>query len=300
MRRWWPAGMTAAAVVAVVAVVVGSCGGGPPPDGPSAADGVRIASFDFDESRVLADVYAQAIEASGVPVVRLGTVGPREIVAPALEQGLIDVVPEYLGTAGKHFGTDGPVHSELVAALRPRGLTALELAAAQDVNVMVVAASTARRYGLERISDLAAVDGGFRIGGPVECAERPLCLLGLRATYGLEFAEFVPQRSLDVTAEALRRGEIDVGVMFSTAPQASGSEFVVLADDRELQPPENVVPIVRLDALDRWGPGLADTLNAVSASLTTDALRTLNRQGADEAAVTAAVAEWLRSVGLSG
>jgi osmoprotectant transport system substrate-binding protein len=293
MRRWWLPGVT------VMALAAGSCGTDPDRGSPTEADGVRIASFDFDESRVLADVYAQAIEAAGIPVVRLGSVGPREIVAPALEQGLVDVVPEYLGTASNHFGTDRPVRSELVAALHQRGLTALRPAAAQDVNVMVVTASTALRYELVTISDLATVAAGLRIGGPVECPERPLCLLGLRDTYGLEFAAFVPQRSLDVTAEALRRDEIDVGVMFSTAPQASDPELVPLVDDRALQPPENVVPIVRLAALDRWGPHLADALDRVSAALTTDVLRSLNRQATDDAAVTVAVADWLRSVGLS-
>lgn len=292
MRRWW---LTACALSVVVA-----CAGAPDRAGPSASDGVRIASFDFDESRVLAELYAQSIEAAGVPVVRLGPVGPREVVAPALEQGLIDLVPEYLGTAANHFGADRADRAGLVAALRPRHLAALREAPAQDVNVLVVGWETAAERDLTTITDLATVAGTLRIGGPVECAERPLCLVGLRDVYGAEFAEFVPQRSLAVTAEALARGEIDVGVMFSTAPEVTAGPFLVLADDRHLQPTDNVVPVVRTAALARWGHAVADALDRVSAVLTTDVLRALNRRVAEGASPRTAVAGWLDSEGLRG
>ena len=143
----------------------------------------------------------------------------REVVAPALEQGHIDLVPEYLGTATECFGAPTDGMADLATALEAKGLEPLQPSPAQDVNVFVVTEETAGVHGLERISDLAEVASSFRFGGPVECPDRPLCLAGLQATYGLSFAEFVPNRTLAITAEALIREEIDVGVMFSTAAE---------------------------------------------------------------------------------
>ncbi len=154
------------------------------------------------------------------------------------------------------------------------------------------------RLGATTLSDLRGPDSGLRFGGPVECPDRPLCLAGLASTYGLEYSEFVPQRSLAVTTEALIRGEIDVGVMFSTAAELSAGTFVVLEDDRSLQPPENLMAVARQAAIDRWGPGMVDTLESVSRVLTTDELQGMNRRVADGEPVALVAAAWLESVGL--
>ena len=285
-------------VAAVVALVAPACAGDDGGGGDAEAERLRVAAFDFAESELLAELYAQVLEARGVPVERLGVVGPREIVAPSLQLDQIDLVPEYVGTAAAHFGADGQDVDGLRAALEPLGLMALEPAAAEDVNVFVVTESTAKRHGLARLSDLSDLAPAARFGGPVECPERPLCLLGLRDTYGLTFAEFVPQRGLDVTAEALRRGEIDVGLMFSTAAALSGGSFVVLADDRGLQPPENVVPVVRRGAVERWGAEVRRALDELSARLTTEDLRTLNGRVEDGEPVPAVAASWLEGAAL--
>lgn len=266
---------------------------------PEPVDGIRIASFDFAESVLLAELYAQIIESTGIPVVRLGAIGPREIIAPALESGHIDLVPEYLGTALQFAGAARPdpdTDSALAALeqrLARRGLTALDAAAAQDQNVFAVTSELAERYGLEDISHLAPLASQLRFGGTPECPDRPLCLAGLESVYGLRFAEFVPQRSLAFTAEALRRKEIDVGLMFSTASALVAFDLVVLRDDRMMQPAENVVPVVRVDALDRWGPDVADRLNALAARLTTVELRILNVRVDNEESVERVARDWL-------
>lgn len=276
-----------------------SCGGTDADDlGVSESAGVRVGSFDFAESRLIAELYAQALEASGFDVVRLGAIGPREVVAPALEQGHIDVVPEYLGTAVQYFRAAADDKTGLADALAPRGLRPLEPAPAEDVNVFVVTEMTAERYELSAISDLADVAAGFRLGGPVECPDRPFCLAGLEATYGLSFTEFVPNRTLAITAEALIREEVDVGVMFSTAADLTSGPFVVLDDDRSLQPAENVVPVVREAAIDRWGPRLTETLDSLSRLLSTGQLQAMNRLIQDGEPVEAVAASWVRSVGL--
>ena len=113
--------------------------------------------------------------------------------------------------------------------------------------------------------------------------------------YGLQFAEFVPQRSLRFTAEALQHDEIDVGLMFSTAAPMLTNDLVELVDDRGMQPAENIVPVVRVDALERWGPEVEVALNAMSEQLTTLELRILNQQVADDQPVDGTARRWLEA-----
>lgn len=293
-----PRVVTAVVLSVALALTVAACGGDE--DAAGEADGVRVAAFDFAESELLAEIYAQALEEHSVRVVRLGVIGPREIVAPALQQGEIDVVPEYLGTAAAHYGADGQGLASLRDRLADLGLTALAPAGARDTNVFVVTERTADEHDLVRLSDLSTFAPTARFGGPVECPERPLCLVGLRETYGLEFAEFVPQRSLALTADALRRGEIDIGLLFSTAAELVGDGLVVLVDDLELQPLENVVPLVRVDALDRWGSGVRTALDEVSSALTTVGLRELNARVAGGESVEQVAASWLAGISDDG
>lgn len=278
--------------------VAAGCGGDDA-TGPVEPDGLRVGAFDFAESELLAEMYAQTLEAKGIPVERIGVVGPREIVAPALQLDRIDLAPEYLGTAAAHYGAAEQDLDGLRAALEPLGLTAFRPAEAEDTNVVVVLAETARRHRLTAVSDLSGLASAGRFGGPVECPERPLCLLGLRETYGLDFAEFVPQRSLALTAEALRRGEIDVGLLFSTAAALEDESLVVLEDDRGLQPAENVVPVVRRAAVERFGPEVEQALNGLSDALTTTALRTLNGRVEDGEAIEAVASSWLADTSLT-
>ena len=121
---------------------------------------------------------------------------------------------------------------------------------------------------------------------------------GLRDTYGLTWADFQPQRSLLVTADALLSGEIDVGLMFSTSAELNTPWLFVLEDGRGLQPPENVVPIVRADALDRWRLAGSDPLAKLAARLTTEDLRAMNERVGDDEPIESVARSWLASVGL--
>jgi osmoprotectant transport system substrate-binding protein len=275
--------------LAVLLLLLAGCGAPPSPQVPESApprrdDAVVVASFDFPESEVLGELYAQALEASGVPVRRELLLGPRELVEPALEQGLVDVVPEYLGTALAYLGGEQPdpadeqvTRDRLAEAFEDRGVRLMAHAPAEDQNALVVTRGIAFRHGLERISDLSDVAGAFRFGGPPECPDRPFCLQGYEERYDLSFERFVPLDSGGpLTVAALRAQEVDVGLLFSTDPHLTLEEFVELDDDRGLQPAENIVPVVRDDVLRRWGDELRDPLDAVSEALTTDELRELN------------------------
>ena len=158
----------------------------------------------------------------------------------------------------------------LASTVADRGLTALEPAAAENRNGMVVTAETAADLDLRTISDLAPSAGSMVFGGPPECPERDLCLPGLEKIYGLRFESFLPlDTGGPLSADAIQRGTVDVGMLFTTDGTLAGDDLVLLRDDRHLQPAESVTPIVRADTLERFGGGVRTALDAVSDQLTT-------------------------------
>ncbi len=299
-RRRPPGRHRRVAVLLLCAALLGCRDGGEPP-AEARADGIRVASFDFIESRVLGELYASALEDAGLPVNRRLALGPREVVVPALEQGHVDLVPEYAGSAlqfltGTADAAPGSVRAELDAALEERGLQALAFARGQDQNGVVVATTTAEQHGLRVVTDLAPVADRFTFGGPPECSVRPLCLLGLRERYGLVFRSFVPFDSRAATAESLLAGQIDVGMLETVDAHLSDTRLRLLQDDRALQPPENVVPVLRRAVLAEHGSSVAATLDAVTATLTTQALVELDRQAVlDRRPLDEIATDWLRA-----
>lgn len=294
-------------VVGAALALLAACSGADGADAPRSVpgdDAITVGSFNFPESVLLAEVYSQALEDGGFRVERAYGLGPREFVGPAIRLGLIELVPEYAGSAVGYYSAGATSPSADVAAnrrtlaqvLEATGLVALEPSPAQNANTFVVTAQTARRYGLRTLSDLAAVAPDLVLGGPAECATRRLCQLGLHDVYGLTFAGFV---TLDaggpVTHQALRNGDVDVALLFGTDPGLL--DFVALVDDRHLQPAENITPLIRAEVIEHFGGEVVAVLAAVSRRLHTDSLRRLN--GADAATpgpddVAAIIADWLR------
>jgi osmoprotectant transport system substrate-binding protein len=292
-------------VVAVLVVLAAGCErepAPPPPEDPRRPV-IQLASFDFSESELLGEVYGQALRQHGFPVEQVVQLGSREVVAPALEQGKVDMVPEYQGSAlnflndRDRVATADPAltHARLEQAFAPRGVSVLAYAPAQDHNGFVVTGDLARRHNLRTISDLAPLAGQLSIGGPPECPERPLCLQGLQDVYELRFARFKPMPTRAVTAAELDTGEIDVGMIDTTNPHLIDNDLVLLEDDRRLQPAENVVPVIRREVLDVYGPALVRLCNAVSAQLTTAELTRLNLQVMKGQPAADAAAAWLRA-----
>jgi osmoprotectant transport system substrate-binding protein len=274
-----------------------------PPTRPADSP-VVVASYDFTENEILAEVYAEGIRRAGIPVkVQHGT-GTREVVQPALQQGFVDVVVDYLGTAVRFVDPDGtptartPVelHDELMTVLAPDGVSVLDASSAEDQNGFAVLTRVARERGLSRLSDLAAIAPELIFGAPPECPQRPLCLPGLTRVYGLHFAEVHAMNSRAATVEALIAGDIDVGLLETTDGRLATAPLTLLADDRGLQPPEGVVPLVRTAVLDTWGDRLRPALDAVSARLTTADLVGLNRAvEVDGLTPAVAAAQWWKA-----
>ena len=258
---------------------------------------ITVGSTNFDEQELVAEMYALALEDAGYTVERRYQLGSREVVLPALTSGEIDVYPEYVGTAleflnegaGEATG-DTEASTELLRErFAEQGVDVLEPSDAQDKNGLVVRQETADTYGLSTVSDLADVAGDLTLGGPPECPERPLCIPGYESAYGVTFGDF---RSLDaggpVTIEALSAGEIDVALLFTTDGVIAANDWVLLDDDQDLQPAENIVPVIRSEANT---DAATEALDAVSAVLTTENVTEMIRQLRVDLADPAEVAE---------
>lgn len=250
-----------------------------------------IATTNFSETNLVAQMYAQALTASGLEV-EIKQLSNREVIVPALGAGQVQITPEYLGSLTEFLnkrqnGPDAPqVASGDVAATysaaqtlaEASNITLLEPSAAQDQNAFAVPGELARANGLTTLSELATYSQAnpITLGGPPECPQRPFCLPGLEQTYGVKVKEFVPlDAGGPLTIQALRQGRINVGLVFSSSGAVAGNDLVVLADDLGLQTAENLTPAVYTPAAT---PEVRAALDAVSAALTTEALQEMNQQ----------------------
>jgi osmoprotectant transport system substrate-binding protein len=274
---------------------------------PAAGGTVSIGSQGFYESQLMAEIYAQALEAAGYTVERNLGIGTREETWPALSSGQIDMMPEYIGSLttfleGEASGDPDDTYAAMTEIIGGEGLTALDFTEAQDQNAFVVRSETAEEHGLETMSDLGAVATELVWGLPPECETNPLCAGALEDDYGIPFAELEiePLAACDAPiATALNDGVVDVAELCSTQPDIERFGFVRLEDDLQTQPAENIAPVISQEKLDELGDGFADVLNGVSALMTTEDLTSLGVQVAVEQRDVAEVAtEWLTDKGL--
>jgi len=268
---------TVATALAATALAVAGCGADEDPlAGGGSDDGsITVGSANFPEAVLLGEIYAQALEAQDVEVQRNLNIGAREIYIRAIEDGSISLLPEYTGNLLLYYDKSSretdpeQVYEDLEQAL-PEELTVLEMSEAVDQDELVVTQETAEKYDLETIADLEPVADQLVVGGSAEFRTRQAGLPGLEDVYGLEFAEF---ETLDVagplTVEALTSGAVDVARLFSTQSVIETEDFVVLDDPKNVSIPQNVLPLIRTDALT---DEIAEPLDAVSAALTTDVL----------------------------
>lgn len=265
--------MLLAGCLGVLICGVASAGGSPP---------VVVASTNFTEQLILANIYADVLQDHHVAVKKRLNLGSREVVFPALESGELDVLPEYTGallgylTNGKSKANSQQAVLDALRQKLPKGIVALKPSPAQDKDGLVVTARTARKYHLRTISDLKPVAPRLTLGGPPEVKTRYIGLPGLKQVYGIKFKNF---RSLDaggpLTQSALGSGAIDVARMFTTQGIIAAKGWVLLKDDRDLVPAQNLIPIVRKAVLT---PQIRKALDAVSAALTTTELQKMNKR----------------------
>ena len=293
------------AVAAAAALALAGCsnstslGGGTP-----SKTSVVVGSANFPENVTLAYVYGQALAADGVTVSYKVNIGARAAYIPALQNGEIDLVPEYAGsilsyldkTANAKSGDD--VKTALDSAL-PKGLTALDFSPAADSDSINVTPEFAKANNLTSIADLANVSGKVIVAANPEFETRPDGLPGLKSVYGLSNLTFqaINDGGGPATLKALLDNTVQAADIYSTTPSILDSKLVTLTDPKNLFASQQVVPIVTASKASK----ISALLNKISAKLTTKDLLDFNkRTGGDEKADPKTVAsDWLKANGFT-
>ena len=300
------------AIAGVAVLGLAGCGGGDDQLGdndagsspaPDKVTSITVGSADFSESQLLAEIYGQALAAKGVEVTQKPNIGNRETYMAAIKDGSVHLLPEYTGAALHYFKTDATetedqaTYDALKASL-PSGLEVLEKSPAADEDTIVVTKATADKYSLKSLADLKPVAKDMVAGGSSEFKVRDAGLKGLKEKYGVEFKEY---KTLDaggpLSQKALLDNQIQVSNFFTTQSLIKDNNLVQLEDPENILPPNNIVPLIRTD---HKAANITDTLNAVSAKLTTDALTDMvKRIDVGKEAAKAVATDWLSKNQLS-
>jgi osmoprotectant transport system substrate-binding protein len=273
------------ALAALVMLLLSACGSSNPLGGGEISGdlkSIKVGSADFPESNIIAEIYAQALEANGFEISRQFGIGSRETYIPAVQDHSIDLIPEYTGNLLQYFDKENEVTDPQAVLLAlydkiPGDLSILTPSPANDQDTVAVTSETAQRWNLKTIGDLARYSPEVKFGGPSEFISRAEGLPGLKAKYGLD----VPQANFvsisdgggPATVRALVDGTVTAADIFSTSPAIPQNKLVVLEDPKNNFLAANVVPLV---ASQKMSNQLKSVLNAVSAKLTTEALIEMN------------------------
>lgn len=271
--------------------------------GDTASTAITVGSAGFPEAEILAELYAQALEADGVTVERNMQIGAREAYIAALNDGSVDLLPEYTGNLLQFWDSEATAKApdEVLAALRevaPEGVRIPQPASAENKDTYVVTKEFSSEHGITSLADLSGYDGTLRIAANPELPERPFGPDGLEEIYGVQSIEFTPidDGGGPLTIQALTDGDVDMVNIYSTTPAITDESLVMLEDPENMIVPQQVFPLVS----DKVPESLDDRLVAVSDALTTEDLIAMNaRNQGDEKASPAAIAtDWLKEEGL--
>ena len=288
--------------VTALGLLVAGCGDGgdegatdAAPDAPE----IVVSSFNFPESEILAELYGQRMASAGYPVEYSLQLGARDLI---YDQGLlvgdVDFVPEYVGSAlMTWFEQDAPEDvgtgvQALTEALATEEVTVLEAAPAENANAFVVRADWAAENGISTIGELAQA-GEITFAGPPECEERVTCYAGLQSQYDLGDVNFESVQESSARLAGLESGQYEMILLFSTDAPLASDELLALEDTEGIIPPENIVPVVRNEIIEAYGDDLVETVNEVSAAITTEQLRQMNARASEGIAPSEIAATFL-------
>ena len=295
------------AVAVSAAVALAGCSSSSPLDSGSsssaAAGGpVVIGSQAYYSNEIIAEIYAQALEAKGVSVDRQFNIGQREAYVPSLEDGSVTLFPEYTGNLLQYFDktatatSPDDVYTALQAAL-PDGLEALDYAAATDQDSYNVTKEFSEQNGVTSLADLSKVTSPLTVGANSEFQTRPYGPDGLKSAYGATVSVTpIEDSGGPLTVQALKDGQVQLADIYSADPNIATNGFVTLKDPKGLILAQNVVPIINTAAATDQ---VKDAINKVSAALTVDDLIQLNSKSVNDQESTDKIAsDWLTSKGL--
>jgi osmoprotectant transport system substrate-binding protein len=242
---------------------------------------VRVASKDFTENEIVAEVYALALEDAGIEVERVMDVGS-SVIHTSLTSNEIDLYPEYTGTGLISILNLDPITDpdEVYNTVKDEyekqfKVTWLNYSAANDGQGLVIRTETAEKYGIKTISDMQKYATELRFASQGEFDERADGIPALEATYGELKWKSSKVYDNSLKYEVLANDEADVSPAYTTEGRLTEEQFTLLEDDKQVWPPYNLAPVVRDEVLEAH-PEIAEVLNKVSAAFTTENITALN------------------------
>ncbi len=295
----------AASALTITALALTACGSSGSLTAPQetssgsagASDTITIGSQAYYSNEIIAEIYAQALEGAGFTVERTFNIGQRDAIIPSLQDGTIQLTPEYTGNLLQYFdkATTATTTDDVYAALEkalPEGLAVLDQSPATDQDSYNVTAAFAAQHNLKSIGDLAGISP-LVLGGAPELEQRPYGPSGLKEKYGVDVTF---SATADTTVDELVAGNIQVANVYSADPNIKTKDLVTLEDPKGLFLASHVVPLVSAS----FPADAADVINKVSAALTPEGLVALNVQSTQDQKSPADIAKaWLSENGLS-
>ena len=281
-----------ALVVGLSLLLVVACGNVGGTDSGSSSDGggptIIVGSKDFTEQFILGSMYAQALDANGFNGVAKLDLGSEQIADKALQNGQIDLYPEYTGTSlvaivpfdGNPASLDTPEKVYQAAkkgyAERNPADTMLTPAPFNNTYGIFVRSSIAKEDNLTTLDDLAQASPNLTFISYSQFQNRSDGYPNIKKNYpAIDFKEIKIVNELGLRYSGLESGDGDVGVGFTTDGQLASDQLVVMKDPKQIWPFYYPAPVVRSDVLEKY-PKIEKILNEVSASLDVETMRELN------------------------
>jgi osmoprotectant transport system substrate-binding protein len=272
---------------------------------------LTIGSKNFPEQEILGEIYAQALRAAGYKIKSDLNLGSETVALQAVKSGAISGYPEYASTAlTSFFGLEPeevPANAteaweKANAEFEKGGLSAFEPTPFASANAVGTLKTTAEKYGLKTVSDLAGVSEELSLYGSPECPERIDCKKGLEELYGLKFKSFHPV-DISLRYTVLDKGQADLSILFTTDPQLSAEKdkYVILEDDKKVFPAGNVIFVTKKSTAQKAGPDYEKTIVQVQEGLTLPVMQELDaRVELEKQTPKEAAAAYLKSAGYTG
>jgi glycine betaine/choline ABC-type transport system substrate-binding protein len=310
-------------VASSMALGIAACGGGDDESSTTSAQAgliqsnpdngkvtLTVGSKNFTEDIILAEIYAQGLQAAGYNVKKQLNIGSETVTLKALQAGQISGYPEFTATAlGSFFNvqpqgmpsTTQEQYQQAKTDLEKESLTAFPPAPYDSANAVGALTSTAKKLGVTTISDLSGKSQDLSLDGSPECRQRPDCLLGLEQDYGLKFKSFTPV-DIGLRYTVLDNGQADLSILFTSDAQLAGAganKYTLLTDDKHVLTPSSPFFITSQDVVNEAGPDLESTIAEVQRNLDLKTIQELNaRVDIDKQEPSAVAHEYLKASGL--
>jgi glycine betaine/choline ABC-type transport system substrate-binding protein len=266
---------------------------------------LTVGSKDFPEQYILAEIYAQALQAAGYKVKKDLDLGPELVAYKALRQGTVDAYPAYTGTALTAFFKvkikDVPkdptqAYEDAKAAYAKVGITAFSPTPFENSYRLGMTKKKAAELGNPtKTSDLKGKSQDMVINGYTACRQRIDCLLGVEQGYGLKFKKFLPGEN---KFQILDNGDADIVFVFTTDGPLSSGKYVVLDDDKSIFPPYNVSFTMRDSVATKLGASGQKAVSDVQKYMTVPIMQELNaRFDIDKEEAATIAADYLKNFG---